>query len=439
MKEFSRQMDFNQAPEVDDVYNDLSPSPTILPFSDLKRFLSEGSIYEDFLNDPSIVRLAGIRSLSCLSPFKANPNEVHNHYPQTREDHSIFTSLILGWILRKSGFPLEKIILGEAGGMYHDVGTPPLGDATKKVDIEMLDEEKFWLDGLYKNTKKLLKKYNCNEDDLDKIIKNQGIIGKALDIADRIAYTMVDLDSVIGHPLQFLIHEKEPSLSRLQSLANQDLEVGNIYKEVFIDQKKEIIFFENPDRLNIFLTIRANLFKNLYLNPTSQARDAFVKRLIEPLYSRDEKKLLNPHILRKMQDYELLSLLSKSLYKRFGENVSEQNLFYMLDYHLINWQPEYKKAKNLDQAKNISQELSRNKDIAIIDTCKCDGFNPATSYNVLTAKQKIIPFKEYMPKEAAQIENLAKSTRGIFVFYADLSKSNPVNNLLRSVLLSGKK
>ena len=72
----------------------------------------------------------------------------------------------------------------------------------------------------------------------------------------------------------------------------------------------------------------------------------------------------------------------------------------------------------------------------MIGTKECKGFDPSTDYKVAVDGQ-YIPFREHNPRAAREIEEIEKSTRGIFLFWADVSQDSPTNKLLKIVL--GKK
>lgn len=417
-------------PEIDEV----GETYCRLPFSDFQRWTKEGDIYERAFTNLPLGRLDGIRSLSFLSSHN-KLEEIIDHYKQSRFEHVFLVSLLLGDILRRNGFSKEKVVLAELAGLLHDIGTPAFGDAAKKIDPKALNEEKFWWDCLDKTAKSFLRKHGGFKKDLDGIIKNRGLNGQALDIVDRIVYTMIDLRSIsekLGGPLL------SPDLIFIKNFVGSNQKIGNIYKEVGIDQKRNEVFFKNPQSLAKFLLIRAVLHKDLYMNPISLGRDLFIAKLISPLYSRSGNSLLTPAKLRLLQDHKLFILLFNNLHERFGDAISDQTPSYMLDYHLINWRPKYERCDSLKHANAKAIKLSRKKGIFVVGVDECRGFNPATSYKIATSKGKILPFRDFMSEKAREIEQIAESTKGIFVFYSDLSKDNPINSLLESILMSKK-
>lgn len=171
----------------------------------------------------------------------------------------------------------------------------------------------------------------------------------------------------------------------------------------------------------------------LYLNPINQGCDLFVKHLIEPLYSRDGRRQLDPKMLRSITDKDLLNLLQK----QYGEYTPMPDFLY---HHLKEWRPNFKKFDSQDEAIKFEKELRKNKNITIIDKPYfCKGFNPATSYKiVVNEKGDLEPFNDAFSYAAREIEDIAESTKGIFVFYTDISKNDKIGKLLKAVLTSEK-
>lgn len=402
-----------------------------LPFSDFRRWVPEDGIIEKAFHNLPLSRLGYIKALSFLSYIGPDPENIYFlEYRHDRLDHSLVVALITGEILRQNGFPESTINLGTLAGLLHDIATPAHGDATKQVDPESLNEEKFWWQVIDKKGWKFIKQYGGDKKTLDKIIANGGALGKTLDIADRITYTMKDLFAVVGHtnPKQFVDLEGS-YLSSLCNILSLNPNLGNIYKEVGVDAKKEEVFFNNPERLALFLLLRAHLFKALYLNPISQGRDMVVAKLIYPLYARKDKSKLTPEKLRNITDSELIAELAEA----YSASVPRKDMFY---HTLVNWYPQYEKVEDRDKAKMRVFELSKRKNIAVIGAKECKGFDPATTYKVVDQKGKIVSFRECYPEKALQIERIAESTKGIFVFYTDLAKDFPINPLLKALLKS---
>lgn len=394
-----------------------------LPYSDFSKWVPENSIYNEALtNIHSLNRLSDIKCLSFLSYVGPNPQNMYfTSFTHSRFDHSLTVALIVEQILKQNGIPQEQIDLGIIAGILHDIATPAYGDATKQIDIKNLDEEDYWWEVLDKKGKDFVTQFGTRET-IDKIIKNQGLLGKVLDISDRIVYTMKDLNALIW-PNQIEKQEKNDYLLGIKKIARNNLKIGNIYKEIGVDQKKQEIVFNNSNNLNIFLNLRAHLHKNLYLHPINQAKDLFVAKVIERVYSKNKNSVLSADRLRKMTDYDLLSVLG-TYYKESAITMHPL---------LVNWQAEFEKFDSLEKAKIKENELKQNKNIAIVGIKEIRDFNTMTDWKI-TDGYKYVKFKKHNPQAAKKIDKISQSTKGIFLFWTDISEKNPTNKFLADIL-----
>src|SRR3989344_2019714 len=293
--------DFEETLEQDAFYE-------FLPFSDLNRWVQNG-IYTDAFDVFPLRRLGEVKALSLLSYVGPKPEDHYFvEYSHTRLDHSLVVALTTEKILRRNGFPQEEVNLGIIAGLLHDIATPAHGDPTKKIDPKNLDEEVFWSEVLDTKGHEFILKHGGDKDSINKIINNEGILGQVLDIADRITYTMKDLYATVGPETSGL--NIDPYLLQPRYILSRFPKIGDIYKDVGIDKKNQEVFFNDPKNLEAFLLLRAHMHKALYLNPTSQGRDLFFTKLLEPLYTNDNSALLNPSVLRRMSDHQLMRLLS---------------------------------------------------------------------------------------------------------------------------------
>lgn len=395
-----------------------------LPYSDFRREVPEKSIHAEALNRiPALRRLGNIKCLSFLSYVGTEPKKMYfTEFTHSRLDHTLVVALITEEILKQNGFPEDQINLGIVASLLHDIATPAYGDATKQVDMKNLHEEDHWWKVLDKNSKDFILQFGTRQE-LDKIIKNQGILGKVLDISDRITYTMKDLFALQAEPTR-PGQESNPYLANLNSIIANHPKIGNIYKTVEVDREKQEVYFNNPDILGAFLKLRAHLHQKLYLHPVSQAKDLFVGKAIAQIYSPSQGSLLSPDKLRKMTDNDLMNILA--------DHHKEEAV--CLHSKLVNWYAEFEKFNSLDEAMVREKELKQKENLAVIGIKECEGFNPGTSYKV-ASKNGPIEYREYDPSRAREIEKITESTKGIFLFWTNVSEDNSTNILLKNVLL----
>ncbi len=398
-----------------------------LPYSDLTNiWIPEKSLYENALRTLPLGRLGNIKQLSFLSYIGPDPKITYFFpYSHDRLDHSLTVGLVAEKMLRQNRLPEDQINLGILAGFLHDIATPAHGDPIKYLDPEALNEETYWFEALDEKSKNFLEQFGATKEVMDGIISNQGVLGKVLDIADRITYTMKDLQAIRVDTRSPTIN-LNPYLIFINLILSHNPKIGNIYQEVGIDEKKQEVFFNNPQALATFLLLRAHLHQNLYLYPTNQGRDLFITQLIKPFYSRDGNSELNPQNLRQMDDFTLMN----SLFHHYKSLLSHDEFAYS---DLVNWHPEFERFDTVEDARKREEELRKNENIAVVGIKECKGFDPATSYKVANG-YKYVEFRDFDPHASRQIEAIAESTKGIFLFWADVSEDSPTNNLLKAVL-----
>lgn len=399
-----------------------------LPYSDLGRWIPEDGVWANAWRNFPMQRLEGVKSLSFLSYHGPSAGEQYFlPFTHNRLGHTLSVALVGDEILKRNGFPQEernKIILAST---LHDIATPAHGDATKKLDPEMLSEEDFVWEALDKAGRELLEKYGVSREEVDNTIKNKGLYGKVLDIADRITYVMQDLFALAGYTLWK--RNQTPYIKDLSSILGRYRfrKIGNIYKDVKINRETQEVFFADPRRLEAFLLLRALLHKNLYMHPVGIGRDYLVANLTKPFYRRDtdNSDLLTPPQLRRMTDNQLVDYLWES----YGQMPSSsQQLF----ESIVNWYPMYERFAREEEAQEFAKTISQKSNIVVVDIVRCEGFDPTTTYRVTNQSGRVMSLKEFDPAGAAEIEAVEQSTHGVFVFYTDTSDSSqPINNLIK--------
>lgn len=407
-----------------------------LPYSTLGQWTEEGDIYDKASRNLPLDRLHSIKALSFLSYIGPDPEHtIFMEYPHTRLDHSLTVAIVMEKILQQNGFENTEINIGIIAGLIHDIATPAHGDATKKIDPDALDEEKFWWEAIDRKGQEFTTQKLGIPNAIkvfDDIINNRGLLGQVLDIADRITYTMKDLNAVIhgnGDYNSLTKLSLDPALLPLRYIISHYPRIGNIYKEVGVDRKKQAVFFNNPEHLGVWLLLRAHLYQALYLNPVSLGRDLFVGELMRPLYSRNGNTLLTPEKLRNLTDEELMRIVQKAYYGSTEPIVGFSRIY----NDLVNWYPLFKKFGSNKEAEDFAKRLKRRKNIMVIGISECKGFDPATSYRVADQSGNVMPFSEFNPGAAREIEQIAEETKGVFVFFVDLAKDKRSNPLFQNL------
>lgn len=416
MSSFNRNLFENDSNPIFDYEND-QEFHLFLPFSDLQGWVNtKDEIYQTYLAfQPQVERLRNIQCLSFLS-YINNDVDIEDQslyrFGHDRFNHTYMVAVTGATILTQnkvSKLDFKKYL---AAAFLHDAATPGLGDATKFVDNKNLHEELFWQEILTEDNKEFLQNIPSNLDEIDSIIKNKGLLGEVLDIADRITYVCQDLGNMFSKPRKEL--SKNEFTNKLSKFIFLNPKIGDIYKDVQITQKGEV-YFSNPQRLHQFLWLRALLHQKFYMHPVSQGRDLIVTSFIKPCYNSENNTLgqLTPKILRQMDDNQVIDYLAQK------NNLSSYNFDNLLD----KWFPQfYERFQDKESLQKRIKFLKNDSQIKIIGIKECKGFNPSTKYKVKDKEGKIVTYHEYNPQGAKVIEKIAQKTKGLFLFYEDVDR-----------------
>lgn len=400
-----------------------------LPFSDMDPWIYDDEIYPQLYQYFPLWRLTRISSLVEFAPVGKDP--VHNAYfgfTHHRFYHTMSVARVMEHILRQNDYPYDVVELGIFAALLHDIATPALGDATVSLDPPNLHEELHWQDVIDEKGWSCLASRGIGRDTLDEIIKNRGLLGQVLDVADRITYVAQDAYRLMmfSHPQSGL---DDPYFRIFHSLVLADPKFGNLYKDVKIDKKFKKVFFTNQEKLKMFLFLRAKLTEKVYRHPFNQARDILIARMIKPFYSADiteDDDLLDPKRLREMDDDQLTVYLScRYLFPdwRMGTAFFEMGFLF--------WEPKFERFNSAKEAQSYVDSLAGRENIFIMGTRHMKDFNTGTGYNVMDAYGQIVPFKKFDPRSAQQLAEISRRTRGFRVYYSDLEGKADVNELIK--------
>lgn len=333
-------------------------------------------------------------------------------FHQTRDNHSFLTARPLELMMRINNFPQSEVNNGIIAGMIHDIATPPFGDPTKEIDPGVLNEEVAVQKFLDKYDLAALERFGFDKEKVLAAIRNEGTLGKLLDIADKISYTSIDSFNYVGEldPEHRSIGALDSTIKPMKALVDNDPKWANIYQEVRIDKYDDEPFFTNAHRLSTFLELRALMYKALYLNPHCRGQDMLYKMLMQPLYSREPNPdyPFNSENLLYLTDDDANRIILKSWY--FLDQ--KRHLSFQLGVL-----PDYTKVKN---SKNVSRKIRelQKKGALVIGSETIRKFNPATNFRARDPKDgNIKPFSEIFPEKAAELDAMVDYCNQTVVYY----------------------
>ncbi len=387
-------------------------TPDLVSFSEAK-----DPLYFEVFNLPAFQRLKGVKALGFLAhvrddwdtgDFKRVPSEERG-FPHSRMYHSILVARLTEAILRENNFPEEEIKLGILAGLLHDVATPAGGDAIKGLNPKGLDEEDYWKDVIGLQGKKIIHNAGISTKDLNRAIHNEGIVGKVLDVADRIAYTYADTYYI-----------------RRIDIANMG-PFPHIYpqQEIKVDREAEEIVFTDPFSLGEILSKRAENFFEVYMFPTNRAADMLIRRLVEPFYAEDGSRPLNSERLREMTDDELFDFL----HDQYGLLTADS-----FQKAFVSFSTEYYDASP-SEVEVLMRHLQKRPEMIKIGAEWLPKVNPCTSYLVKhPSTGEVMPFREFDSIQAGIIELRTERRGPFFVYVYDASEPTRFNEVVKNVL-----
>lgn len=279
------------------------------PFTGLSYVVLADGLCEEVCRQFKIWRLGGIKQLGFLNqPTYNNYIGIRQSLSEsTRELHSYDTMTIGTLIGHNLGYSGGRMHTLRTLLLAHDAATPAGGDSVKLVDPRGLDEDENFKDFLRgADFTRLGGEYDVNKEDLLTGIRNEGLDGEILDIADKLAYIARDISKCLHH-LEAGADQDQLGLRSLLSLLNRFPYVCSVWDGVE-EQSGHAVFTSIP-RLVAFLKIRLLMFRELYYHPTARFGEFLMSRLfVKALY---QKGTLTRGMLLTMSDYDLVALLDK--------------------------------------------------------------------------------------------------------------------------------
>lgn len=390
------------------------------------------TIYPDVYRKFKLQRLEGIKQLAFLQPTTLEEKNIYHllgeHFHHTRFFHSLVLARTLELMMRRNHFQPREINLAIASSLVHDLATPAYGDPTKEIDPEALDEEKNLEKFFLENKIGDFTKYGFTNQEILHVVKNEGTIGKLLDIADKIAYTATDIYFYSGNPYRNI--DPDDLLKSIFEPINATIRANpkwaNIFNDVNVNDNGEP-YFTDVSRLGTFLELRSRMHVALYLNPHCRGLDMIYKLLLTPLYSRepDPRYPLNPKKLRTIVDRELAKIITDSCFP--GD--------YKLETYMQTL-PDFKRTDSRQIENTIEALESKGKTVIGSETIRA--FNTGSHFLAVDPVDgKIKPYRQVNPSHHQYLERLADSCNSTVVYYLPEigEDSHQIEKTMKSALI----
>jgi len=386
--------------KVVDEYGDrIGIMQTMFPFSStdfyVDFFETPGSVFYELYHAIPFIRLGGIAQLESLVPPRPDDwdKEIEVCYclppfSHTRWLHSLITAILMELVLANNGFSKEErapIVL-TAGS--HDIATPAGGDTIMRLGPEMDEEKNFsWVMRKYGLDETWTSLFGFDLNLAQKWVKGQGVMGKLLDIVDKMSYTAIDCYR-LGQ-----IRE-----GNVRNICLENPLLMDVWQDVRLTKDRQKVYFLNPESLFNLLLLRVYEFKELLLNPYARMVDFLVEKLTKPFYKKGD-------ITRE----DLLTWKDEDLFRVLQEKYPEKNIA-LLEPEQMEWRV----FETKEQMQKAVSDLGNRVD----HTEHLDGFSSGLDWLVLGKKNELKKLRETIgQKKVKIIEEVIESTKGYYVYY----------------------
>ena len=355
-----------------------------------------------FLHDP-VVRMTELESIGML-------------FSHTRWCHVLDTTAIATLIAVNNGLTGDLLRHLQVAAVSHDALTPAGGDTTKQIDPEAFDEERnFPQIFMRESWPELSRKYNLDERALTEIVQGEGLLGKVLDLADKIAYVSRDAreyygrydpNGPVGYPDEYF---------EIKKLVEKREFICGIWDTVEIENGDIVI--ADGERFADFLRLRALLFKNLYHHPASRFLEHTIANVItrylydEGMLTRDELLLMNDDALERL----------------IGEVVGDNSLLF-LGTNFI--RPRVETFEDVKEASCRETELTRSGMFTLLENWKGTA-NPGMNFLVRAGSRAAL-FREIYPEAAREIEELIAPEKLLILYYFPIAEMSLQEEFLKA-------
>lgn len=352
-------------------------------------------------------RLQGITQLANLTDPVVNELEIGSwsrRFEHTRLVHSLDAYVIMSLILLNNRDILNESLRlnGSVTGLLHDLATPAGGDGTKPLDPIAFSEEKNI--GRFLTGEKWLaicERYGLDTKMIISAIQGEGILGKILDAADRIAYVARDVRVYLGRYTPKSSLPWPISYETIRLFAESKPHFCTVWDCVRIMDGK--VVFTDPVRLADFLLGRIYMCKNLYYNSHARSFETILANTVLRYMYR--QGIVKWEDFYRFEDYYLDRIIEDFIGRRYAMH----NAFAI-------GEPFSETFSSFGEASERKAQLFEEGIIFSVLEDARNKIKTATEYLVLL-NGKIMPFFEAFPEEAAKIQQVAVIEKPFYLFY----------------------
>lgn len=384
-----------------------------LHYASLNGYYLEGrGMLYDTENTFHIGRLRDIKQLSLARGVTYPDGDIefvegfhHHRYLHSFDALAVATLLANNCGLSKDDFKILQI-----AALSHDYRTPAGGDTTKKIDPPAFDEDARYGEIFETDEwKEFSAVYNITfeqQELLRKTILGEGVLGKLLDLSDKIAYVSRDLQRYLYQEARLVKGYKgSPGFEKIKDLVEENPDLCSFWDSVEVVGDRVVI--NDGAKLANFLKVRALLWKFLYENCEGGFSEAILHEYVRRfLYKKGE---LTSDFLLKVGDTDLATV------ERDFLGVSWESQFRMkLPYQ----SQAFFDLKGAHAFAAIYQDDPEK--IVVVDNFKIASTPSTKKFLVKDKEGKIVPFNEAFPEEASEIDSTMDAPRKFVVYVVSL-------------------
>ncbi len=393
-----------------------------LPYAGFSYLIEEGGLCHDVVNQLGLHRLHNVAQLGLLQNPVVGADEkqsVGTIYRHSRYVHSLDVCALITLMAYNNNLPESDRIHLQVAALTHDILTPAGGDSIKRYNATLFDEDVGYPAIFTREVWPALKeKYNLDEQKLADLIMGKGMLGRFLDLADKLAYVSRD----VFYFIQSLPHRTPDGLSKEQAvirdLVTRFPYICGLWESIEIVDGQVAI--SNPLGLANFLKLRATMFKALYYNPSARFHEDVTAKLFAGYLMREGS-------LTKAQ---LLHTTDAFLYHELGKVTG---LAGVLDHCYSPFKPRVETFATVEEANRREQEFLGNKKMMTHLEVRKSFTSAGTASFLVRIGREVKPFKEVLPEDAADIEAIMAMPNPVWLYIFSIEDLKMPASLLKQL------